>query len=250
MASHDAVRERGDRHLLTLWSFVLGILSAGALFLLVLLFEEYRDLRLGALMYWLLGIVREFRYVGLFAISYLAAVILPLPAGAVIMAAGFESRRGVFDAGLVALVGAAGMVAGDNFGYWLARRYGERFLRTVGFGRLLGSRFVGRVMDGIDRHPAATVFLSRFVTTAAPVANLLVGLRRVPYPTFLAFDVLGEGAVVLANVAVGAYFEERWEYFYKLFGLSGLIVLCLLVLSAVLSVRGVVLAAKRRQRAP
>ncbi|HTM68096.1 MAG TPA: DedA family protein [Candidatus Binatia bacterium] len=225
------------KHLLTLWAFVLGTVCAGAAFLLILAFEEYRDLRLGALMFWLLGVVRELRYVGLFAICYLAAVIIPLPAGAVLMAAAFEARLGNFDLALVVLTGIAGTVAGDNFGYWLARRYGEGFLKKAGFGRLLRSPLVAHLGERIDAHPAAAIFLSRFITTAAPLANLLMGLRKLPYMSFLAYDLLGETCVVLLNVAVGVLFEERWEYLYKLLGLSGIIVLCLIVLTVTLSAR-------------
>lgn len=226
------------KHLLTLWALILGLFSATILFLAVLLVEEYGRPRLGALMFWLLGVVREQRYLALFAISYIAAFALPLPSISVLMASAFAARTGEFDLALVMLVGIAGTVAGDNLGYWLGRRYGEEFLRWLGLGRMLDSATAKGLKERVREHPVATVFWTRFTTSIASATNLLAGLVKLPYDTFLLYDILGESILVIAGCAIGAFGGRQWEHLHKVFGGAGLALVGALAIAAILSWRG------------
>jgi len=226
------------KHLITIWAFVLGLFAAAVLFLAVLRINEYTSERLGGLMYWLLGSVREHRYLALFAISYIAAFALPLPSISVLMAAAFAARTGEFDLGAVMLVGIAGTVAGDNLGYWLARRYGEGSLRWFGLGKALDSAAAASLKARVRRYPVATVFLTRFTTSIASMTNLLAGLVKLPYEKFLLYDILGSGIFVIAGCALGAFGGEQWEHLHKLFGRTGLAIGGTILIAAILFWRG------------
>ncbi|HTK04594.1 MAG TPA: DedA family protein [Candidatus Eisenbacteria bacterium] len=227
------------KHIVTLWALALGFFAAAVLFLCVLLVEEYGGPRLGAMMFWLLGVVREQRYLALFAISYIAAFALPLPSISVLMASSFAARTGEFDLALVMLVGIAGTVAGDNLGYWLGRRYGEEFLRWLGLGRMLDSAEAKGLKERVRAHPVATVFWTRFTTAIASATNLFAGLVKLPYDTFLLYDILGESILVIVGCTIGALGGREWERLHKVFGGAGLALVGALAIAAILSWRGI-----------
>jgi len=66
-----------------------------------------------------------YKYLVLFLIVFLASLILPLPATALIMAAGAFSSQGYFNFSEVLLVAFAGSVLGDCCGYFISFYFGK-----------------------------------------------------------------------------------------------------------------------------
>lgn len=221
----------------TLWALALGAFSAAALFLVVLLFAEYGSAGIGVLMGWLLERLLKDRYAAIFAVAFIAAFGLPIPAGAMLMASAFYATQGVFSLPLVVLVGTVASVGGDLAGYGLSRLYGAEFFRGIGLGWLLRAPEIGRLERLTDEHPAAAVFVTRFMTTVAPASNVIIGLAKVPFRTFLLFDALGQLGEVGLNVAIGAVFGSRWESLYKVFGRTGVAFGAVAVVAAIVYFR-------------
>lgn len=170
---------------------------------------------MSGLLQWFLTAVLLYKYAAIFAITFLGAIALPLPAGAVVMASAFFATQGYLDAGSALFAGVAGTVSGDLAGYGFARIFGKPLLLKAGLGRLLRSPAVKALEMKIAKHPVSSVFFSRFTTTIAPAANLLMGLSPLPFATFIVFDVLGELGEVGMNYALGAIFGSRWQFLYQ-----------------------------------
>jgi membrane-associated protein len=179
----------------------------------------------------LLPYVLTYKYVAIFVITYLGAILLPLPSGTIVMAAAAFATQGYLNFFLVVLIGIAGNISGDHSGYWLARKFGPGTLRKIGFKKILESSQFHSTYESIHEHPLVTVFFSRFLTAIAPMVNIIAGLSKMNYGRYFTFEALGELTEVVFYASLGWVFGNQWEYINQLFGKFWVIILAGIPLS-------------------
>ena len=131
---------------------------------------------------------------------------VPLPGETLLVAAAlYAAATGNLDIGWVVLAASVGAVMGDNAGYLIGRRLGapalQRFGTRIGLNRrrlLLGQWL-------FFRHGAPVVFFGRFTALLRTFAALLAGANRMPWPSFLLWNLLG-GVCWSAVFGFGAYY--------------------------------------------
>lgn len=180
----------------------------------------------------LLPYVLLYKYVAIFAITFLGALALPLPSGSVVMAAAAFSTQGYLSLPLVLITAVAGNMAGDSAGYWLVRRYGIRVLRKIRLARFFRQDRLDAARQQLDRHPLLAIFFSRFFTAIAPAINVAAGLTRLSYKRYLLFEGLGEVTEVFCFVIVGYIFGSNWQYVNQFSGQLWILIVASLLLSA------------------
>lgn len=105
-------------------------------------------------------------------------------------------------------------VAGDAVGYWSGRRYGRPWLlRRAG----RAARHVERAERFYERYGAAAVVVARFIPWVRTFTPIVAGVARMPYPTFLAANVVGAlvwgvGLIGLGHVAYSDHGVRRFAY--------------------------------------
>jgi membrane protein DedA with SNARE-associated domain len=166
-----------------------------------------------AILNYLLTFALLYRYAAIFLILFLGSIALPVPSGAVLVAAFLFATQGYLSFWPVAATGLVANLLGDILLFWLARARGEKLLRRIGLGRLLDSSAMRKIETGIAKHPILTVFFSRFTTTITPLANALAGLAKMAFLTFLIVDVIGQAAEVGLNYAYALFFGSNWIAF-------------------------------------
>ena len=157
------------------------------------------------------AVLVTYGYIGLFAVSFIAALALPIPSSVALAGFGALAAQGSFNIYAVLAVAFAGNVAADIFGYTAARRYGEETLLKLGFKRVMrlqGFRTLERYMHDF---PQAIIYVTRLVTEAGPAVNILAGLAKVSFRTFVFFDVIGEASYVLLFGLTGYFLGDAWE---------------------------------------
>src|SRR5437879_9751678 len=87
-------------------------------------------------------------------------------------------------------VAAAGAVAGDSIGYEIGRHFGGR-LRRSRLGRRVGDARWDRGAAYLARTGGRAIFLARFVGVLRALVPALAGVGRMPYRTFLAWNMAG-----------------------------------------------------------
>ena len=99
-------------------------------------------------------------YGAIFLIVVLGNVGLPVPEETVLTVGGYLAWQGQLRLPVVVIVAIVSAVAGDNMGYWLGRRYGQRIL-----GRFIAAApgRVERMQQFVVRHGMLAVFVARFV---------------------------------------------------------------------------------------
>lgn len=129
-------------------------------------------------------------------------------------------------AGLVpmAAVAGAGSVLGDSAGYWIGRRLGPR-LRQTKLGLKVGEERWRRADAAVHRRGGSVVFFGRFLSVLRTLVPPAAGMARMPYGSFLLFNV--PAALLWAGgfVLIGFVADESWHLVEKWAGRTGLIAL-------------------------
>ncbi len=175
-----------------------------------------------------------YKYLTIFGISFLAAFILPIPSGSLLMGASAYARFGYFDIYLVFIISVLANMLGDNLSYFLARKYGFDFLSKIGFRKILNSEFFQKTKDKYNKNPGFIIFASRFEVLSTLSVNLLSGVSKTPYSKFFIHEVTGTFSQVLLYSSLGYFFADRWESINSTIGRIMLVlfaVFALLVLS-------------------
>ncbi|MGE5297631.1 MAG: DedA family protein [Acidobacteriaceae bacterium] len=178
-----------------------------------------------------------YKYWALFLMSFIAALALPVPAGASLMAAAAFASQGYFNLPVVIAVASLGNIAGDNLGYWLARKYGKPVLIKIGFKKIIGAPAFDWVESEIDKRRFLFIFFSRFNSISTISVNLIAGLTPISYKKFLAIDIAGEVFQVCVYAAIGFLFGESWPAINRIFGQFSLAVISAVVLGFIFGSR-------------
>lgn len=166
-----------------------------------------------------------YKYGALFTITFLAAVIVPIPSGSFLMAAAAFAGQGYFNLTLVVVIACIANILGDITGYFLARRYGENVLQVIGLKKLLVSSKGKHLEQKFLQKKGLLIFISRFEVLATLTVNLLSGLTKVPIRKFLLYEISGTFAQVAFYASIGYFFGSNWQTINRLIGnLMGLII--------------------------
>jgi membrane-associated protein len=147
-------------------------------------------------------------YVVLFTMVFVESGLLVgffLPGDSVLFTAGLLAADPDHGLSLPVLVGGVlvAAVAGDAVGYWSGRRFGRPWLLRRA-GRAAGH--VERAERFYARYGVLAVIIARFIPWVRTFTPIVAGVARMPYPVFLAANVIGAlvwgaGLTVLGYVA-------------------------------------------------
>lgn len=174
--------------------------------------------------------VVAYKYTALFAIAFIAAFIVPIPSGSVLMAVSAFVLDGYFNLGLIIIISIIGNLLGDSLGYWVARLYGEKIFSHLGFKRLLKSKTFNLIEERFREHPGFIVLASRFEVFSTLSVNLLSGLGKVPYRKYLLYESIGTIGQVCLYSSIGYIFRYNWQAVNTLMGKISLIIGLILIL--------------------
>lgn len=178
---------------------------------------------LAALLSWLL----LYKYAALFAIVYSSAVLLPLPANATLLAVGAFSSQGYFNFWISLVVAVTANTLGDLTGYAVTRHWGETVTHAL---RLHKFRFFNRLAEEFRTDAAITVFITRFASSLSTISNFLAGLVKVPFGTFLFYDIVGNFVEPGAALGLGYLVGDYWNNFSGTFEMvTGVIAIAVII---------------------
>ena len=152
-----------------------------------------------------------YKYTALFLIFFLAAFILPVPSGNILVATIAFAVEGYFNIGLVIFISIVANLLGDNCGYWLARIYGVKIFSLIGFRSILKSKTFNTIEDKFRHRPGFIILISRFDAISTSVINLLAGIGKVSYRKFLIHESIGTLLQVSFYSLVGYFFGHNWQ---------------------------------------
>lgn len=156
------------------------------------------------------AVIAQWGYLAIFAFVVLGNLGVPIPENSVLWLAGFFVWKGRLSLPFVLLAGIVAAVAGDNLGYWIGRRYGQRAVERHGRTIRLTPERLDRMRRFVHRYGPVGVFLARFVIGLRFMAGPLAGSLGLPPLPFLLANVLG--ALVYVPLTVGEGYAVGYGY--------------------------------------
>ncbi|SCE94493.1 DedA family protein [Micromonospora mirobrigensis] len=159
------------------------------------------------------SLISTFGLIGILAVVFAESGLLIgffLPGDSLLFTAGLLVAGGRYlsqPLWLVCLLVAVAAIAGDQVGYLFGKRVGPALFRRPN-SRLFKQQNVERANRFFARHGARSVVLARFIPVVRTFTPIIAGVSRMPYRTFLAFNVIG-GALWGTGVTVLGFYLGR-----------------------------------------
>jgi undecaprenyl-diphosphatase len=120
-----------------------------------------------------------------------AFVGLVVPGEVTLLIAGLLAAQGLLYLPALIVVAAIGAILGDNVGYTIGRYGGVKFLNRYGRYFFFKEQYLKATEQYFLRHGGKTILFGRFVGFLRSFAPLVAGISRMPYRSFLFYDILG-----------------------------------------------------------
>lgn len=152
---------------------------------------------------WLVEIVGSFGYPGLFILSFLGNVLVPIPVEVVMIPAGFLIEQGQMKLWAVLLSAIGGDICGSVCGYYLALHFGRRFLYA--YGKYLF--FTHERMQMLDKffasHGEISTLTGRLVPGLRHFMAFPAGLSHMNVKKFALYTGVGGGLWISTLLLIG-----------------------------------------------
>ncbi|MFL6237941.1 MAG: DedA family protein [Actinomycetes bacterium] len=167
------------------------------------------------------------------ALEASAFVGFVFPGEIAVILGGVIASEGELPLAAVLVAASVGAIIGDSVGYAIGHRYGRGLLAR--FPRVIGPEHIDRGVDVLNRLGGRAVFVGRFTAALRVLVPGLCGIARMPYRTFLRWNVIGGitwacAAGTLGFVAGKGYRHVERQISYAGYVLLGVITLVVVVL--------------------
>src|SRR5438105_6896135 len=159
---------------------------------------------------WVLTLFSRYGYAALFVGVFLENLGIPVPGETVLLAAGFFAKQGTLRLSIVIPCAIVAAIFGDNFGYWIGRRGGRKFIERRGKYIGLSAKRLSGAEKYFRQHGPRTIFVARFISGLRVVAALAAGVTHVRWPTFHLYNAAGAIVGGTARAVLVFLFGQRW----------------------------------------
>ena len=173
--------------------------------------------------------VSSLGYAGIFIMMFLESSFFPFPSEVVMIPAGYLAYKGEMNMYLVILFGILGSLAGSLFNYYLAVKFGRRFLIKYGKYFFIKEETIVKMEEFFKKHGHISTFSGRLIPVVRQYISLPAGLARMNLFIFSLYTSLGAGIWVAILAILGYYLGDN-EGLIKEY-LRYIIVVILLLLS-------------------
>ncbi|HEU4750739.1 MAG TPA: DedA family protein [Acidimicrobiia bacterium] len=174
-------------------------------------------------------LIVTFGTIGLFAIVFAESGLFFgffLPGDSLLFTAGLFASQGTLSLPLILVGCFVAAVAGDQVGYLFGKRVGPALFRRPD-SRFFRQEYVERAQRFFEKYGAKTIVLARFVPIVRTFAPILAGVGKMPYRTFVLFNVVGgllwAVGVTLLGYALGEMIPDIDRYLLPIIALIILI---------------------------
>lgn len=152
-------------------------------------------------------LIQSIGYIGIFGIVFAESGLLIgalLPGDSLLFTAGFLASQDILSFPLLLIVVFVAAIAGDSAGYTTGKRYGHRIFKKTD-SILFNQKHIVRAEAFYERHGGKAIILARFMPIVRTLAPILAGVGKMPYRTFLGFNIIGAFLWAVGLSALGYF---------------------------------------------
>jgi len=162
-------------------------------------------------MQWLVEVVSQWGYTGVFLLMFLESTLVPVPSELVMIPAGYLASKGEMNVVIAIITGTLGSLGGASLNYFLAMRYGRDFLLKIGKYIFFNEAKLHKVEIFFDRHGSISTFMGRLVLGIRHFISLPAGLARMDFGKFALYTTAGSFIWMCVLVALGYFIGDNEE---------------------------------------
>ncbi|MGD0327522.1 MAG: DedA family protein [Halobacteriota archaeon] len=172
-----------------------------------------------------ISVIEQFGYAGVFVAMGLESACIPLPSEVIMPFAGFVVWKGELTLIGVALVGTAGCLAGSLVAYSVGAYGGLPLLERYGKYVLIRKSELDRAHTWFERFGEIAVFVSRVLPIVRTFISLPAGVVRMDVKKFSLYTVLGSLPWCFGLAYVGVLLGPHWSDLEALFRYLDIVVI-------------------------
>ena len=177
--------------------------------------------------------VGSLSYLGIFLMMFLESSFFPFPSEVVMIPAGYLAYQGEMNMFIAIAVGILGSLAGALFNYYLAVKFGRKFLIKYGKYFFIKEPTIVKMEEFFKSHGHISTFSGRLIPAVRQYISFPAGLARMNLFVFCIYTSLGAGIWVIILTLLG-YFLGGNEALIKEY--LHTIIIVILVLLAILGI--------------
>jgi membrane protein DedA with SNARE-associated domain len=148
-------------------------------------------------------------YLGIFGVSLLANMIIPVPEEVVLLAFGYLAGTGVVNGFILVPIIIGGLLISDSILYYLSKK-GDRFITWL-YNKFFSKRLDDK-KEWLLLHIEKVIFFSRFLIQLRFLGPFLAGQAKVKWRTFLTYELSALVIYVPLLIWIGSYFRNRVKF--------------------------------------
>lgn len=188
-------------------------------------------------------IVGSLGYTGIFIMMFLESSFFPFPSEVVMIPAGYLAFKGEMNIYVAVAIGIFGSVTGALFNYYLAMKFGRKFLLKYGKYFFLKEDSLDKLERFFQKYGEVSTFNGRLIPGIRQYISLPAGLSRMSVWKFSIYTALGAGIWVAVLAGLGYFLGSNEAMIKEYLHMATLIaLLCVALITLFYVVR-----AKRRK---
>ncbi len=155
--------------------------------------------------------IGDIGYWGIFLLMFLESTFFPFPSEIIMIPAGYLAFKGEMNIYIVVLMGILGSVAGALFNYYLAMKFGRKFILRYGKYFFIKEQTLDKLEQFFTKHGEVSTFNGRLIPGIRQLISLPAGLARMNIFKFSFYSALGAGIWVIILVMLGYFLGSNEE---------------------------------------
>lgn len=175
------------------------------------------------------GTLHHWGYLAVGLFLFLEDFGVPLPGETMLIAAALYAGAGHLNVWLVAIIGFAAAVLGDNVGYAIGRKGGRRLIERFGRYVFVTPARLDRAEAFFEEHGGKVVAIARFVEGLRQLNGIIAGTVEMPWRRFVFFNVIGAALWVATWTSLGYFAGNHVETISRYFTYFAIAVVVLVI---------------------
>ena len=148
-------------------------------------------------------------YIGIFIMMFLESSFFPFPSEVVMIPAGYLAYKGEMNIYMAIFSGIAGSLTGALFNYFLAVKFGRKFLIKYGKYFFIKEETITKMEEFFKSHGHISTFSGRLIPAVRQYISFPAGLARMNLLTFSIYTTLGAAIWVVILTLLGYYLGDN-----------------------------------------
>ncbi len=157
----------------------------------------------------LIGQLHSLSYLGIFGVSILSNVVVPVPEEIVLLALGYLAAGPSINGFILLPIVFFGLLISDMVMFFLSSNNNK--LVTFFYNKFFAKRLESK-KEWLEKHINKVIFFSRFMVQLRFLGPFLAGQNKIGWKRFLTFDVAALLIYVPLYLFIGFYFRSRVEF--------------------------------------